>query len=295
MVRAECTEKLAVLLDENAGIEVRDCALYWLIACALRPGMERRFRPYEGRVPFTFEDSLQEYFLYLRGDGPEYYSVLRKLKDRSSADSWLLSTFRNFLSRQSRDSAQSGPTTRRDISNIASESDQETQRITMLSTIISYCYQELPLVQRFVLLRMILSALDKDRALPQKDVAMVLGISHVYYRVLGNRVKSFMMQAKERLLQGEDLHLDSSGLSFQKAMERNAGGWYDLIAEYYSKTIDLFAQSAAINALRCSYRTSPSASILHDTEKPYLTSSSPPDGGRVLPWHTGCFLYGPGR
>ena len=64
----------------------------------------------------------------------------------------------------------------------------------VLSAMIAYCYQELPLVQRFVFMRMILTYLDRNRALPQKDMALVLGLSHIYYRVLCNRVKSFAVK-----------------------------------------------------------------------------------------------------
>lgn len=273
MVSSECAKMFAVLLDEEASVEVRDAALYCLITNTLRSRLKHRFSSYECYVPFTFDDALQEFFLYLRGDKTEVYSVFKKLKDHSAADSWLVSTFRNFISRKARHSVPQGPTIEHHISDITLDPIQEIQKSAMLPMMIAYCYQELPLVQRFVLLRMILSVLDRDRALPQKDVAMVLGISHVYYRVLGNRVKSFTMRVNEKLLSGEDLSLDSTALAMQKAMENRTIGWYELIAEYYSQTIEQFAQSEAIKALRCSYCKDSSAKILHDVLNPYYKSS----------------------
>ena len=129
---------------------------------------------------------------------------------------------------------------------------------------IAYCYQELPLVQRFVFMRMILTYLDRDRALPQKDVALVLGLSHIYYRVLCNRVKAFAMQVKGRILAGERLRLNMNALEMRNRLDADFSGWYDLLSFYYAETIAKFTQAEEINALRYSYATESSDMMLHD-------------------------------
>lgn len=102
MVDVEFAEIFALILDEGIDIGSRDNALYGVLTESMRPRLLNRFRAYEKRAPFAFEDALQEFFLYLRGDASNAYSIFRELKDASSADAWLITTFRNFVSKKSR-------------------------------------------------------------------------------------------------------------------------------------------------------------------------------------------------
>lgn len=275
MEREEYTGMVTLVMDDGADIAMRDEALYRMLNDILRPRLRRRFRTYAQQVSFTLDDALQDFFLYLRGDAKAPYAVFQTIKDVSAFDAWILTTFRNFVSKRACRGLRS---VNRDTSNIVDISDDSTQeRQFILSTMIAYCYQELPLVQRFVFLRLILTVLDRDRSLPQSDVAMVLNISHVYYRVMGNRVKSFMMHTKERLICGEELPLGPSALSMREALEHCSTSWYEVMEEYYSQTIGLFDQSEAINKLRISYGADSSGTVLHDKENP---------SNQYSPWKT---------
>ena len=68
MENVESAKLIALVLDEEVDIEARDNALYGVLTESLRPRLLKRFRPYEKVAPFAFEDALQEFFLYLRGD-----------------------------------------------------------------------------------------------------------------------------------------------------------------------------------------------------------------------------------
>ena len=270
MGKVESAQLVAVILDEEMDIGARDNALYRVLTESLKLRLQRRFRAYEKRAPFAFEDALQEFFLYLRGEGNNAYSIFRDLRDASAADAWLLTTFRNFVSKKSRYGVPAVAGDIPDLSdfpdcpqaNLQNNPQDEHQKI--LSTMIAYCYQELPLVQRFVFMRMILTYLDRDRALPQKDVALVLGLSHIYYRVLCNRVKAFALQVKGRILAGERLLLNMNALEMRDRLDADFGGWYDLLSSYYAETIAKFTQAEEINALRYSYATESSDMMLHD-------------------------------
>ena len=262
MGKIESAQFIALILDEEMDIEARDSALYRVLTESLRPRLLRRFRPYEKMAPFAFEDALQEFFLYLRGEGSNAYSIFRELKDASAADAWLLTTFRNFMSKKSRYGVPAVAGDIPDLSDCPDCPQNEQQKV--LSTMIAYCYQELPLVQRFVFMRMILTYLDRDRALPQKDVALVLGLSHIYYRVLCNRVKAYAMQVKGRILAGERLLLNTNALEIKDRLDADFGGWYDLLSSYYAETIAQFTQAEEINTLRYSYCTDSSDMMLHD-------------------------------
>ena len=63
MMDVEFAEIFALVLDEEVDIEARDNALYRVLTGSLRPRLLRRFRAYEKRAPFAFEDALQEFFL----------------------------------------------------------------------------------------------------------------------------------------------------------------------------------------------------------------------------------------
>ena len=264
MENVESAKLIALVLDGEVDIEARDNALYRVLTGSLRPRLLRRFRAYEKRAPFAFEDALQEFFLYLRGDANNAYSIFRELKDASAADAWLITTFRNFVSKKSRYGVRAVAMDIPDLSDCSSRPQDEQQKV--LSTMIAYCYQELPLVQRFVFMRIILTYLDRDRALPQKDVALVLGLSHVYYRVLCNRVKAFALQVKGRILAGELLLLNMNALEMRDRLDADFGGWYDLLSSYYAETINQFTQAEEINAMRYSYATDSPDMVLHDGE-----------------------------
>lgn len=262
MGNVEFAENIALVLDEEADIEYRDNALYRVLTESLRMRFERRFRPYEKMAPFAFEDALQEFFLYLRGDENNAYSIFKGLKDTSAAEVWLLATFRNFVSKKTRNGVRAVDV---DVSNLSDRPNcQQDELEKTLSIMIAYCYQELPLVQRFVFMRMILTYLDRDRALPQKDVALVLGLSHIYYRVLCNRVKSYAMQVKGRILDGEKLPLNTEALEMRNWLDADFSGWYSLLSLYYAETIDQFMQAEEINSLRHRYSTGSKDMILHD-------------------------------
>ena len=106
----------------------------------------------------------------------------------------------------------------------------------------------------------------QSQALPQKDVALVLGLSHIYYRVLCNRVKSFALQVKGRILGGERLPLNRNASEMRERLDADFGGWYDLLSSYYAETIAHFTQAEKINALRYSYVTDSSDMLLHDVD-----------------------------
>lgn len=270
MENVESAKLIALVLDEEMDIGSRDKALYRVLTESLRPRLLRRFRAYEKRSPFVFEDALQEFFLYLRGDANNAYSIFRELRDASAAEAWILTTFRNFVSKKSRYGV---PAAAVDISDLSDCPDCPQDKLQnnpqdklqkVLSAMIAYCYQELPLVQRFVFMRLILTYLDRNRALPQKDVALVLGLSHIYYRVLCNRVKAFAMQVKGRILAGERLLLNMNALEMRDRLDADFGGWYDLLSSYYAETINQFTQAEEINAMRYSYATESPGMMLHE-------------------------------
>lgn len=264
MERGEYTEFVALVLDESADIAKRDEMLYLILGKILRRRLERRFRPYSQQVSYTFDDTLQDFFLYLRGDAKDPYAVLRTINDESAFDAWILSTFRNYMSKKACRGVRSVNRSTSGIPDVMEDLNLEALKMNILPMIIAYCFQEFPPVQQFVFLRMVLTHLDKDRALPQRDVSMVLGMSHVYYRVLNNRVRDEVIKVKERLLDGELLHLDPPALEMQEELLSACRDWYDILAMYYDRVISTFSQAGEINALRYQHRNS-SALPLHDS------------------------------
>ena len=89
---------------------------------------------------------------------------------------------------------------------------------------------------------------------------------HIYYRVLCNRVKSYAMRVKVRILAGERLPLNMNALEMRNRLDADFGGWYDLLSSYYAETIAQFTQAEEINTLRYSYITDSPDMLLHDVD-----------------------------
>lgn len=92
------------------------------------------------------------------------------------------------------------------IAGEGSVSDEE--KIRLVSEWIAYAHQVFYPRGRFVFLRSLLTMLNKQRAVPNKEMAEALDMSDLAYRVAVYRMKQNVQHFRERLLKGETLRLD---------------------------------------------------------------------------------------
>ena len=86
------------------------------------------------------------------------------------------------------------------------------------------------------------------------------------YNSVKDKLKSFAMRVKGRILAGERLLLNMNALEMRDRLDADFGGWYDLLSSYYAETINQFTQAEEINAMRYSYATDSPDMVLHDGE-----------------------------
>ena len=106
---------------------------------------------------------------------------------------------------------------------------------------------------RFIFLRSLLTMLNKQKALPNEEVAKVLGMTNISYRVTVHRMKCNLKKFRHRLLQGEELRLDDAHQQMVRHMCDDFCDLYSILLSYYTKSIDSLKCADAIKRLRQQY------------------------------------------
>ena len=84
-----------------AGGERADEAMYYLLHERLNKQLKGKFEVYQHQLMDDFEDVVEDFFLYLRegkdGRSRTPYQSIHRIQKKESFDSWMISTFRNYL------------------------------------------------------------------------------------------------------------------------------------------------------------------------------------------------------
>ena len=223
--------------------------------------LRNRYEIYQRQLQDDFDDVLADFFLYLR-DGKEgrntvTYLSLRCIKSKDAFETWMLNTFRNYISV----TANTKPPLTIVTTNLESESKiqnpdvscsplTDERKLAVASTLIAYAHQTSLPRDRFILLRTLLTLLNKQQAMPNEEMAEALGMSSVSYRVTVYRVKHHFAKLRTRLLQGETLPLDDNHLQMAQNINDDFTHLYPILYTYYCQTIDALASAAAVKRLR---------------------------------------------
>ena len=150
-----------------------DEAMYYILHNRLSHQLRERYEAYQYHLYDYFEDIIDDFFLYLRENGRYPYESLKRLKNKDSFKSWLLNTFRNYLS--NRAEAEETPLNICSSENSTDNTDASElsyeQKITIISHLIAYAHQVFFPRVRFIFLRSLLTLLNKKRAVPDKKMA----------------------------------------------------------------------------------------------------------------------------
>ncbi len=274
------TECLDILLN---GDERADEAMYHLLHHRLHLPLKKRYEAFQDRLADDFEDVLDDFFLYLRdGNGRTNhvtYPSLHRIRNKETFIQWLLHTFRNYLSMRT---AKEGPFV--GTGPVPDSLPEETavssiltdeHKLSLAARLIAYAHQELSPRDSFLLLRSLLTMLDKGLTLPHEEVAKALGMSPVAYRVTVHRTKSRLAQYRTRLLKGNSLKLDTMHQLMAQRLHDDFLHLYPTLLQYYDQTIDALAPdlSAAVSRLRQSHLASTDR-LLHEPATPYTAAPS---------------------
>lgn len=173
--------------------------------------------------------------------------------NKDAFEGWLVSTFRNYLTNRGNVEEQTCELNEQ-IHSIHENEEQEKERlIEMAAHLIAYSHQVFLPRGRFIFLRSILTLLNKENALPDKEIAEALGMSHVHYRVTNHRMKQNVLNFRQRLYMGERLRLDDDHKVMATRIDGDFCSLYSTLIRYYNVTLQQLKQEPEITALRRKY------------------------------------------
>ena len=222
--------------------------------------MDRQLREiyetYHRQLFDSFEDITDDFFLYLRegkdGTNRLPYQSLQNIKNNNALETWLKNTFRNYLSSRTKDEERISyaDVSIEDLTEDSSISLTEEQKLDIVAHLIAYALQVYYPRGRFILLRMLLTMLNKQKALPNHEIAKSLGMTDISYRVSVHRIKCNLTKFRHRLLKGENLHIDNEHQQMAQQICDNFSHLYPTLLAYYTQTIDTLKCADAIKQLR---------------------------------------------
>lgn len=253
------------------GDEQSDEAMYYVLKKRIGERLQEKYQTHEHLSFEDFEDVVDDFFLYLReGNGRtrEPYHALRSIVNKAAFEGWLVSTFRNYLTNRS--NAEEKLCTLNEH-NLYSQEDagyNKEQLINRTAQLIAYSHQVFLPRGRFIFLRSLLTLLNKDNALPEKEMAEALGMSHVHYRVTAHRMKKNILQFHNRQESGKQLHLNDEHKSMAAHIDEDFCSLYTTLINYYNTTLQQLKQEPKITALR-KYHYNLTGIMLHESEAEY--------------------------
>ena len=233
-----------------------DEAVFYLLHHRLDRQLREIYETYHRLLFDTFEDITDDFFLYLRegkdGTNRLPYQSLQNIKSSNALETWLQNTFRNYLSNRSKNEER---ITYADVSieNLSDDSSislTAEQKLNIVAHLIAYAIQVYYPRGRFILLRMLLTMLNKQKALPNQEIAKSLGMTDISYRVSIHRIKCNLTKFRQRLLKGENLRLDDEHQQMAQQICDDFGHLYPTLLAYYTQTIDTLKCADAIKQLR---------------------------------------------
>ena len=232
-----------------------DEAMYYLLHQRLNRQLRERYDTYRHLLFDSFDDVLEDFFLYLRegktGTSRLPYQQLHRIKKKESFETWILNTFRNYLnSRAKAEDRISFTLYNEHETNESNELVTDEQKLSIASQLIAYAHQVFYPPGRFIFLRSLLTMLNKHKALPTEEVAIALGMTHISYRFILHRMKRNLAHFRNRLLQGEHLRLDDQHQLMASHLNDDFTHLYPTLLTYYTETISTLKCADAIRQLR---------------------------------------------
>ena len=254
-----------------------DEAMYYLLHQRLCHQLRERFDAYHQQIYDDFEDVVEDFFLYLRegedGQNRQSYQSLRRIKQKDAFETWLLNTFRNYLSNRAEAEASLYTLRNSTFDEASASAITDEQKLIIASQLIAYAHQVFYPRGRFIFLRSLLTLLNKQQALPDKDMATALQMTHLSYRVMAHRMKHNLARFRNRLLCGEQLHLDEPHRQMAHRIYDDFNHLYPTLLSYYTQTIDTLKCADAIRQLRQQYYEA-TGTMAHEPEPSHAITTT---------------------
>ena len=257
------------------GGERGDEAMYYLLHQRLERQLRGRFEVYQHQLLDDFEDVVEDFFLYLRegksGWSKTPYQSLRRIRKKESFESWMLNTFRNYLTVRAETENQLASTSLQEENVVTDKTSSlltDELNLIVAANLIAYAHQTLYPRDRFIFLRTLLTILNKQQALPNGEMASALGMSALAYRVCVHRLKGKLSYIRTCLLRNDMLPLDDLHRQMAQHINSDFTHLYPTIGRYYVLSIDDLKCANAVKRLRQEYYEA-TGQMLHESESVY--------------------------
>lgn len=253
------------------GSEQSDEAVYYVLRERIYGRLKEKYNTHEHGFFEELEDVVDDFFLYLRegnSESREPYRALHTIENKEVFEGWLVSTFRNYLTNRRNAEVECYALNEAQMASSESANDNQEELIHKAAQLIAYSHQVFLPRGRFIFLRSILTILNKANALPDNEMAVALGMSHVHYRVTAHRMKKNVQKFRQRLDMGEQLRLDNEHKAMTKRINDDFFSLYPTLICYYNATLQRLKQEPAITALREKHYNL-TGLMLHECEKEY--------------------------
>lgn len=223
-------------------------ATYYLLKKRLERALSKVYDLHGFGLSDDFDDTIDEFFLYL-------YDRNLSIQDKRTFFSWTVATYRHFLINSAKKEMRKKALMEQvRLSPKGEECGLSNETMVLfLASAIAYADQRFTPRNRFVFYRMLLSFLDHSKAIPQAAMAQALDMTPVTYRVSTKRQKDRFLEYILMQESGATLDLDDDhGLMRDRivdAFER----LYELLMEYYNKSLEAIPNAQAIQSLRKDY------------------------------------------
>lgn len=248
-----------------------DEAAYYLLHHRIDKQLREVFNVYSNQLLDDYGDIVEDFYLYLRegkeGKNSMPFQSFRNIRNKESFEGWTIKTFRNYLSNRAKEerriSLASVPVGDLPPDQLPPSLITDERKLYVASELIAYALQVFYPRGRFIFLRSILTMLNKQRALPNEEIAEALGMSYLSYRVIVHRLKCNLTIFRIRLLNGEKLRLDSEHQQMANRIYEDFTNLYPQLITYYSQCIESLKCRDAIKALRQQYYEA-TGNMLHE-------------------------------
>ena len=245
------SEFVDIILQQN---DKSDEAMYYLLHQRLEHQLRDHYETYQHQLYDDFEDVVEDFFLYLReGRGNRFlYQPLRRIKKKDAFEKWLLTTFRNYLSNRAEKEELLYRLSDKAVDETTIYAITDEKKLQIASQLIAYAHQVFYPRGRFIFLRSLLTLLNRQKALPNEEMAKVLGMTDISYRVTLHRMKCNLAKFRQRQLQGESLRLDEHQQMAQHIYD-DFDQLYPALMQLYNQTIGTLKCADDIKQLRQQY------------------------------------------
>ena len=229
----------AIILQNSRNSEV---AMYYLLKVRMIDKLRKTYQYQKSAVSTDFEDMVSEFMIYLRdgkyGKNMVRFYDLHRMKNPKALGSWIMTSFRFFLINYSQkekavDTVSLEEMPPRKVNEIPDEEWlSRERRIRMAAYVIAYTHQTIDNLKRLIFLRWMMGYYKKD-GMNNREMAMLLGMTYISYRVMLNRIKKLIARSLGELSRLGSLPLDGEHLRMKEFLISNFDNLYPYLEKQY--------------------------------------------------------------